>query len=96
MTACYIVTYDISDDERRTSVFKALRGYGEHLQFSVFRCDLTQLARATLVAQLHAMIDRAVDQILMIDLGPVEGRAATCIDAIGRKYMPPERTVVVI
>ena len=96
MTARYIVTYDITDDERRTAVFKALRGYGDHLQFSVFRCDLTPLARTTMVARLHGLIDHSVDQILLIDLGPVEGRAATCIDAIGRKYMPPERTVTVI
>ena len=96
MTARYIVTYDISDDERRTAVFKALRGYGEHLQFSVFRCDLTSLARAKIVARLHGLIDQSVDQILLIDLGPVEGRAATCIDAIGRKYVPPERIVTVI
>jgi CRISPR-associated protein Cas2 len=96
MTARYIVTYDISDDERRTAVFKALRGYGEHLQFSVFRCDLTSLARTKMVARLHGLIDQSVDQILLIDLGPVEGRAASCIDAIGRKYMPAERIVTVI
>ena len=37
----YIVTYDICDDARRTAVYKALRGFGDHLQYSVFRCDLS-------------------------------------------------------
>ena len=45
---------------------------------------------------LHPLIDHKEDQILMIDLGPVEGRAATCVNAIGRRYLAPERTVVVI
>ena len=32
-TRC-IVTYDISDDDRRTRVFKALRGFGDHIQYT--------------------------------------------------------------
>ncbi len=96
MKTRYIVTYDISSDERRTSVFKLLRGHGEHLQFSVFQCDLTERARVTLAARMHALIDLDEDQILLINLGPTEGRAASCIEALGRRYMPPERTVIVI
>ena len=41
----YIVTYDITDDRRREAVFKALRGFGDHLQYSVFRCDLSDRER---------------------------------------------------
>ena len=92
----YIVTYDISDDERRTRVFKTLRGRGDHIQYSVFRCDLSDSERVALIAALHPLIEHAEDQILMIDLGPVDGRAATCVNAIGRRYLAPERTVVVI
>ena len=44
----------------------------------------------------RGLIDHSVDQILLIDLGPVDGRAATCIDAIGRKYVAPERAVTII
>ena len=96
MKTRYIVTYDISSDERRTTLFKLLRGYGQHLQFSVFQCDLTDRARATLVARMHGVIDLDEDQVLVINLGPVDGRASSCIDSIGRRYVPPERTVVVI
>jgi CRISPR-associated protein Cas2 len=92
----YIVTYDISDDDRRTAVFKTLRGYGDHIQYSVFRCDLSESERATLIAVLHPLIEHREDQILLIDLGPVDGRAATCVTAIGRRYLARERTVVVI
>jgi len=92
----YIVTYDISDDERRTRIFKLLRGCGDHIQYSVFRCDLSDSERITMIATLHPLIEHQEDQILLIDLGPVDGRAATCVNAIGRRYLAPERTVVVI
>jgi CRISPR-associated protein Cas2 len=92
----YIVTYDISSDERRNAVFKALRGYGDHIQYSVFRCDLSDSERVTMISELHSLIEHTEDQILVIDLGPVDGRAATCVTAIGRRYIAPERTVIVI
>jgi CRISPR-associated protein Cas2 len=94
--ARYIVTYDIADDDRRNQVFKALRGFGDHLQFSVFRCDLSPSARVAMIGHLHGLIDHAVDQILLIDLGPVDGRAESCITSIGRRYQPAERTVSII
>lgn len=96
MRTRYIVTYDISDDDRRNRVFKALRGFGDHIQYSVFRCDLSDSERVILVATLHPLIEHGEDQILLIDLGPVDGRAAGCVSAIGRRYLAPERTVVVI
>ncbi|HRC54315.1 MAG TPA: CRISPR-associated endonuclease Cas2 [Kofleriaceae bacterium] len=92
----YLVTYDITEDERRTSVYKTLRGFGDHLQYSVFRCDLSSTDRARLLAALHPLIDQREDQILIVDLGPVDGRASACVESIGRPYRPPERTVIVI
>ena len=92
----YIVTYDVSDDDRRNKVFTALRGRGDHIQYSVFRCDLSDSERIMMIATLHPLIDHKEDQILVIDLGPVDGRAANCVSAIGRPYLARERTVVVI
>lgn len=92
----YIVTYDISDDHRRNNVFRTLRGFGDHIQYSVFRCDLSDSERVRLTAALHPLIEHAFDQILLFDLGPIDGRAANRVDAIGRRYLAPERTVIVI
>jgi CRISPR-associated protein Cas2 len=92
----YIVTYDISNDDRRSSVFRRLRGCGDHIQYSVFRCDLSESERLKMVAVLYPLIEHAEDQILLFDLGPVDGKAASCVNAIGRRYLAPERTVVVI
>ena len=38
----YVVTYDICDPKRLRRVYETLRGHGDHLQLSVFRCDLTR------------------------------------------------------
>jgi CRISPR-associated protein Cas2 len=92
----YFVTYDIADDRRRAAVYKTLRGYGDHLQYSVFRCDLTERRRIELVAAVHELIDHATDQVLVIDLGPVDGRASICVSSVGRVYTNPERTAVIV
>ena len=40
MPQTYLVSYDIADPKRLKTVFKVMKGWGDHLQFSVFRCDL--------------------------------------------------------
>jgi CRISPR-associated protein Cas2 len=92
----YIVTYDITDDKRRDAVYKALRGFGDHLQYSVFRCDLSDRLRVEMIAAVHPLIDHGADQVLIIDLGPLDGRAATCVASLGLAYANPERTAVIL
>ena len=41
MRSSYLVCYDISDDKRLRKVFKTMRAWGDHIQFSVFECQLT-------------------------------------------------------
>ena len=36
-----LVCYDICDEKRLRKVFQAMRGYGGHLQYSVFQGQLT-------------------------------------------------------
>jgi len=40
-----LVTYDISDNKRRTKLATFLEGYGRRVQKSVFECFLTQAAK---------------------------------------------------
>jgi len=87
----YIVTYDISDPARLRKVFKLMKGYGEHLQLSVFRCDLTKMTLATMKADLTAIIHAQEDQILIIDVGPTEGRGEEVVESVGRAYVDEAR-----
>lgn len=42
MAQFIVVSYDISNDRRRTKVMNLLRDYGRHVQYSVFECRLEQ------------------------------------------------------
>lgn len=83
MRRIYIVSYDISDPKRLRRVFRTLKGFGDHLQLSVFRCDLSEGQRLRLVDALRAIIHHDQDQVIFVDLGPTEGRHHR-IEAIGR------------
>ncbi len=45
MRTCYIVAYDMADPERLQRVHRTMRGYGDPLQYSVFRCMLSPSER---------------------------------------------------
>jgi CRISPR-associated protein Cas2 len=92
----YIVSYDVSDPKRLRKVFKTMRAYGDHLQFSVFRCELSARELVELRAKLGQVIHFGEDQVMFVDVGPAEGRGATSIAAIGRPYTHPERCAVVV
>lgn len=87
----YIVTYDVADPARLRKVFKALKGYGEHLQLSVFRCDLSRLSLARMKAELNEVIDSQKDQVLIIDVGPTEGRGEEVFESLGKAYVDEGR-----
>jgi len=95
MKRCFIVTYDIADDKRLRHVAKVMKAYGQRIQFSVFRCELTRRHRVELEADLSLKIDHREDQILFIDLGQVPGRGEECIESMGRAYLEPPRNSVV-
>ncbi|MBI2376799.1 MAG: CRISPR-associated endonuclease Cas2 [Deltaproteobacteria bacterium] len=92
----YVVTYDICDPKRLRQVFLLLKGHGEHIQLSVFRCELTPTEHVLLRQQLGYLINHEEDQVLFIDIGPIEGRAATAISSVGRSYGAPTRRAVVV
>jgi CRISPR-associated protein Cas2 len=96
MRNTYLVSYDICDDKRLAKVHKTMRGFGDHLQYSVFECQMT---RTDLVKCHHALgqiIDHREDQVLFVDLGPAEGRGDRVITALGRPYSPIDSPCIVV
>ena len=85
MTAlcCYIVSYDIREPKRLYRVHKAMLGFGEPVHYSVFRCDLTPRGKVEMTASLHDLIDPDEDRIMIIDLGPNDGRVMERIEFMG-------------
>ena len=91
-----LVSYDISDPRRWRQVYRTMRGFGEHLQLSVFSCDLTPAQRMTMIAALEKAIDRDDDQVLLIDLGPSQAQPIHQIEALGRPLAVRDRGPVVL
>jgi CRISPR-associated protein Cas2 len=87
----YIVTYDIADAARLRKVFKVMKGYGEHLQLSVFRCDLNSMTLVKMKAELNEAIHAQEDQVLIIDVGPTEGRGEEVFESLGKAYVDEGR-----
>lgn len=77
------MTYDISDGKRWRKVFRKMKGFGQHLQLSVFICDLTPAERVKMRSALHDLIDHAEDKVMIVDLGPSEGRTIKEIETLG-------------
>ncbi len=87
MRHSYIVTYDICDPKRLKRVFKAMKDWGNHLQYSVFECELTAAEMVQMREQLREIIDGDADQILFICLGLAETRGERVIEALGTPYV---------
>lgn len=96
MRHVYLVTYDIREPKRLRRVLRVVRGFGQHLQYSVFRCELSAANRARLVARLADVIDHRADQVLLFDLGPADGYRAELVESLGQAYVQDDGEAVVV
>jgi CRISPR-associated protein Cas2 len=92
----FLVTYDVSDPKRLRRVFRVMKGFGSHLQLSVFSCDLTEMSQVLMRAALAKEIDHTKDSILIIDIGPSDGRGSTSFECLGRATKPPVKEVKIV
>ena len=92
----YLVTYDVSDDKRLKRVYKRLCGYGDPVQYSVFLCDLSAKQRVLMVGDLTGLIKHDEDQVLIVNLGPSEGRGGKVVETLGRALREMQRAAVVV
>lgn len=96
MRQTYVVMYDISDPKRLRRVFRICLGYGDHLQYSVFRCQLSPTELVELRGRLHDVIHHKQDQVMFVDVGPSDGRGAESIEAIGKPYRYEEQRAIIV
>jgi CRISPR-associated protein Cas2 len=96
MRMSYLVCYDIADDKRLRQVFKTMRGYGDHLQYSVFECQLTPMDLTRCKNDLSRIIHHDEDQVLFVNLGPAEGRGDRVITSLGKPYAAIDAPCIVV
>ena len=63
----YLVSYDIRDPVRYRRAHKVIKGYGEAVQYSVFRCKLSRQQLAGLRWELARILDPE-DGLLIVGL----------------------------
>ncbi len=86
-----VVSYDIRDPKRLRAVYRLMRSFGDHLQYSVFLCELSASQKVRLMTSLERVIKPSEDQVLFIDLGFQDPDRR--IEALGVPWVYPERTV---
>jgi CRISPR-associated protein Cas2 len=91
----YLFSYDVADDKRRDKVFEALLARGDHVQFSVFICELNPRELAELQAVLIDILDFHKDQVLYIDLGAANNPLDIGVETIGAPLQFSTRVLVV-
>ncbi len=90
----YLYSYDIADDKRRTKVFKTLVGFGDHLQYSVFLCDLSDKEKVVLNGRLNELIHMGEDQILAFDMGSTERELQLFLTTMGKSVQVATKIMV--
>ena len=92
-----LIAYDIACPKRYRHVYKAMCGHGDPLQYSIFRCELSDLELHKLKEQLWPVLNLAEDRVMIIDLGPIDGRGDGCIEFWGDPRSTPhhrEATII--
>jgi CRISPR-associated protein Cas2 len=90
------VCYDIADPARLRRVHRALCGYGERWQLSVFFCVLKEIDRARMESDLDELIHHTEDRVMILDLGPDEKMVRAAITVMGQPLPEPPGSIVVI
>ena len=79
----YVVAYDIREAKRLRRVHKAMKGFGEPLQYSVFVCDLDKVERFRMLHHIGDLIHHHEDSVVIIDLGEAQRRGMECFEFMG-------------
>lgn len=97
MRHVYLVCYDIKTPKRLRRVHKTMKGFGDPLQYSVFRCELTHVELHDLKERLVDVLNDAEDRVMIASLGPIEGRGDESIEFWGAPLtLTPDRGPTIV
>lgn len=57
-----VISYDISDNKRRSKIAKIMEGYGYRVQYSVFECELDRKKLAELMQRLRPLVNKKAEE----------------------------------
>lgn len=88
-----VVVYDISNDKRRTKLFKALKNFGTPVQFSAFECLLNKKDFNDMQEVVRKITKRKKDKVRIYTLC---GSCQDAIKEIGTRQIQKKRKVIVV
>lgn len=77
----HLVCYDVRDAGRWRKLYKMMKGYGQRIQYSIFRCKLTERQVQKMYWEAMKVLDKE-DDFLVI---PICNRCAARIPAINER-----------
>lgn len=77
-----LVSYDIRNPKRLRKIHKIMKGYGDGIHYSVFRCHLNRKGIVEMKSDLKEIMHNDEDRIMIIDIGPID-RAKKRITYLG-------------
>ncbi len=84
MRNSYLLCYDICDPKRLRAVHKTVRDFGTAMQYSVFRCDLTEGEKFILLGKLTPIIKHDEDSVMLVNLGPRNDQSRARFEFLGK------------
>jgi CRISPR-associated protein Cas2 len=84
------------DQKRLNRVHKTMKGFGDPIHYSVFRCNLTPKGKVELIASLTELIKHDEDRVMIVDLGPLEGKVEERIEFMGIHPAETERKAIIV
>jgi len=97
MRNVFLVSYDVADAKRLRRTYTKMCGFGDPVQYSVFRCELTPTEKQLLKEALWDILNWNEDRVMLVDLGPAGARGDQCIEFWGDPLVgPPDRSAVVV
>ena len=81
----WLICYDVRDPKRLRKCAKHMEGYGDRMQYSVFRCWLTQRQTERLRWELTELL-RPEDDVLLI---PLCGECVAGMRSTNLQQQPP-------
>ena len=76
-------------------MYKLLLGYGDHVQYSAFLCELSAMEFQRIKGQLASSINHKQDQVIVLKMGKAQNSIDNKLECIGKSYVPPSRVFVV-
>ena len=92
----YVISYDISSNRLRNKIFKTLKNYGRHIQFSVFECELSNRQYNALYKELMGLMQGQPEgSIRIYDLCEICSKNIRAIGVVDNQKAEKEDIVVI-